>query len=57
MASKSTPNPKTVAKGVTVKFVKRANMWVVTYPLGGKNVQEWFTDRPTEEQVNKIKDK
>lgn len=57
MASKSTSNRKTVANGVTVKYVKRASMWVVTYPKAGKNMQQWFGDKPTEEQINKIKEK
>lgn len=57
MANKASTNRKTVAKTLTVKYVKKANSWVVTYPEAGKNVQKWFMDKPTEDQINEIKDK
>lgn len=56
MANKASTNRKTVANGVTVKYVKKANAWVITYPEAGKNVQKWFIDQPTEAQINEIKE-
>lgn len=55
MAHKST-GLKTVAKGLTIKQVKKAGMWVATYPKEGKTVQQWFDKEPTEEQLNKIRE-
>lgn len=55
MASKNSGH-KTVAKGLTIKFVKKANMWCATYPSNGKTVQEWFGAEPTEEEIKKIKE-
>lgn len=54
MTNKAHGNAKSVAKGITVKFVKRANMWVATYPKAGKNAQEWFVEEPTREELNKL---
>lgn len=56
MTNKARTNLKSVAKGVTVKFVKKANMWVATFPKEGKTAQEWFESEPTKEQINKIKE-
>lgn len=56
MANKAHNNLKSVAKGLTIKFVKKANMYVATFPREGKTVQEWFNQEPTEEQINKIKE-
>ena len=53
MANKIT-GPKSIARGLTIKFVKKANMWVATFPRDGKTLQEWFTDKPTKEQINSI---
>jgi hypothetical protein len=55
MASKLT-GLKSIAKGLTVKLVKKAGMWVATYPSNGKTVQQWFDNEPTEEQLSAIKD-
>jgi hypothetical protein len=55
VANKSS-EPKTIAKILTVKFVKRANAWVATFPKDGKTAHEWFDEKPTEEQLNNIKD-
>lgn len=53
MASKNS-GQRTVAKSLTIKFVKKAKMWCATYPLNGKTAQEWFTEKPTGEQIDKI---
>lgn len=55
MASKNT-GPRTVAKSLTVKYVKKAQMWCATFPQNGKTVQQWFDKEPTEEQLDKIKE-
>lgn len=55
MASKASTGRKSVAKALTVRFVKKANMWVATFPREGKTAQEWFADKPTEEQLNSLK--
>lgn len=56
MANKASTHLKSIAKGITVKRVKRANMWVVTFPKDNKTVQEWFEDKPTEDQLLSIKE-
>lgn len=56
MANKASKNLKSIAKGLTVKFVKKANMWVATFPKEGKTVQEWFAEQPTEQQLNQIRE-
>ncbi len=53
MASKNS-GPKTIAKGLTVKYVKKAKMWVATFPKEGKTMQEWFNEQPTEEQLKEL---
>ena len=55
MANKASKNLKSTAKGLTLKFVKKANMWVATFPKEGKTTQEWFADKPTEDQLNSLK--
>lgn len=47
---------KTVARGLTIKQVKKAGMWVATYPHEGKTAQKWFDKQPTTEQLNEIKE-
>jgi hypothetical protein len=56
MANKAGKNLKSIAKGLTVRFVKKANMYVATFPKEGKTVQQWFDKEPTEEQLNKIRE-
>lgn len=56
MANKASIHIKTVAKSVTVKYVKKAKMWVVTFPKQSKTTQEWFMNEPTEQDLNNIKE-
>ncbi len=53
MASKNSGH-KTVAKGLTVKYVKKAKMWVATFPKEGKTTQIWFDKEPTKEQLKEL---
>lgn len=48
MASKSGRGiPSKMPEGkVSVVWVKKANMWCKTWFEGGKQMQEWSTDRP-----------
>ena len=45
MANKA-PKQHTLPKGITIKWVKRANMWCKTYMKDNKQVQEWTSDKP-----------
>lgn len=46
--------PKTTAKGLSVRYVKKAKMWVATYPKEGKTVQKWFEKEPTKEELKEL---
>ncbi len=53
MAHKSA-GMKSIPKGLTVKSVKKAGMWVVTFPKESKMVQVWFDKEPTKEQIKEL---
>lgn len=54
MANKAVTSLRSIAKKLTVRYVKAAKMWVVTYPENGKNIQKWFDDKPTVEQIKEL---
>lgn len=56
MASKASTNRKSIASGLTVKYVKKAQMWCATFPQNGKTVQKWFDKDPTSEQLAELKE-
>lgn len=56
MASKAHGNVKSTAKGLTVKYVKKAQMWCATYPKEGKTLQKWFDKEPTKEELKELYD-
>lgn len=58
MASKASVGVKSIPKGVSVKQVKRSGgLWVVTYAEAGRQKQEWFDNKPTDEQIKAIEER
>ena len=43
---KATTGKHSLPKGVTIKWVRRANMWCKTYSNGTKQIQEWSSKKP-----------
>ena len=38
---------------ILIKFVKKANCWCRTTFENGKQIQEWFHNKPTKDEVHK----